>query len=411
MGFLDSLFGSKEDGPEKIRLSELGQWIDAQTVERDKKAEKAAVPLIRKARSIACSIVEDIDDLEKAKLPKDVHKRAAKAVKSGKPSFIRSMRSALDSVDRSPDDSSEFGKVLSDSLQAIGKASVGPGRYLSLGYPEIIKSIQSSSKELLAVSDGIKEAHKPTKEHERIIGLKTAFDGYQESLAKSLNLMEILGKTRSKRSSDLERLSLIRSETEKVKKSMEGPPISDVRDSIKKYGREISSYQARIRSLISPLTRGLRKYSKVSIDQTHMISKILEDPVSGCVESGDEKLKKLLAGFLSSLEKGSIKLKDREKTLKKTSQAFDGLTDDLFESYRRSCKMLCESKRKLEKFTEFERAKSLGEKEAAIRIELDADDAEAKRMDESLKNQRRIQKELLEKIRALLQDMGYLLIE
>ncbi len=384
--------------------------MGSKEAKNEEQTHKASIPLIQDAEEILRSLEAYLDELDSTPLPKDVHKRAAKPVKTGKPSFIRSMRRAICTMTEASGTPLDFEKVFSAGLESIAKASIGPGRYLSFGYPMLMQEIQATSKELLVVSDKLTDALKPSDDHQKILSVKSAYDKYILSQKEMESLTSALDDAKKHLRIDKKNLKQIGADILSATNQMDGEEISGVKGSVESAESELATLDSRISGLISPLKRGLRKYSKVSLDESKSIDLLLADPVPACISLGAHGVWRVLTKFVSALEMGSVKLKDNDKTVNKAKQAITELTEDLFQRYDKAALQVSESRRRLEGFTVFNEIKSLKEKDIALRITVDSDQAEISRIEGHMGTLDKMIKNLQKHLGELMANAGYVLL-
>ena len=107
---------------------------------------------------------------------------------------------------------------------------------------------------------------------------------------------------------------------------------------------------------------------------------------------------------------GSVKLKDNDKTVNKAKQAITELTEDLFQRYDKAALQVSESRRRLEGFTVFNEIKSLKEKDIALRITVDSDQAEISRIEGHMGTLDKMIKNLQKHLGELMANAGYVLL-
>lgn len=348
MGFLDKLFGKKEEEkPLVLSLEEVKPWLEDKIREAEKEALDRLGPSVGEVENSRDTAKEAVLGIRDYEFPPDIKKKMYKPVLTSKPTYAKAMLDGLGTIHtneaKSIKELEEYHKTTLGTMKAIQKTQLGKGRYMLIAFREDMLRIGTALNSIIdtlnSLGEGLEEEKKKlsrlrelnskTDELNRMAGTVRRTDKKGED-------EEIRGLMRKREAAEEKLTKLLKSgeygEWVKAQKKLE---------SIKK---ETGGHMSRIVNSFAPLARVFRKYKKLVEEggvkgDIRVLEGYLQDPVAAFVneDPGCNGIKSILRAVQESMEQGLLQLneKERSKVLGKVRadlQLIDGLKAEVMET-------------------------------------------------------------------------------
>ncbi len=290
---------------EHVSFDELEGYISRQLGKENERIRDDAKRIIEEICRVRGSIALEIKDLEKAGIPKEVPKRAHKAIETAKPHFVKSMLAEIEKLEagaRNYAEIEEFNKKTKEALSSIEQMLLR-GRYLPIAFGEQYHRIVAQSKKLLEQSDQLdgllhskqaRELRKILLEQRYILEKKGEIR--KRSAAKTTARENLSGAEKD--------LKKIEDDIEKITKGMPYLAHKELEKKLKDTQEEVRKTGERIHEGITPLKRQLRMFKRGADRVTEkLIDAYIECPISGMMSDEKNEMDKLLASMKESAGK------------------------------------------------------------------------------------------------------------
>jgi hypothetical protein len=331
MGFLSGLFGAAKK-QESVEVPSLDSWLEARIESEAKGVVRKSERILGEIAETAAALREDVEALDKEGFS-DLDPRFDKIVRTAKPAYVKSMRSALSALEKGGSGLEgiiDFEKRLSAALDTIGKTSFGDGKFLNYPFQERMNPIQSNCRRLLDEDEALKRALSSNARLHSLRALKVRRVEYDDLRMRASKLRETAAKLRADVAYGQKRLTELNEEVEVLRAGAEYAKVTSLKDMIAGLESEVSGFDSTVHMVLSPVASSFRKYSKTVLDgkQAKIISDLKENPVDAFLSAGPGDIEAALDGFANSCRIGAINLKDPAKTLGKIEAAKERLTDE-----------------------------------------------------------------------------------
>jgi hypothetical protein len=331
MGFLDGLFGGEKKRT-LVASGELDSWLKSEISSESSGVIAKATPIVDSIEKIIQRLKVGIGALDAAGF-NDIDPRFDKIVRTAKPGFVRSMRLALEAPKLQRSDFSglsDYDKQLATCLDAIGKASIGDGKFLQYAFQQEMIRVQADCRRLL---DAREELSRTLTSNKRLAGLEIAVSGrarYIETQKKTKIIKEELTAILEAQAKDEQSLAALSLQLQKLESSAEFARISAHKERLTVMEHEISRTESEIHQSLGPLQSAFRRYEKVVADPSlAKLAKSLEHaPVETFLNATASEIDAVLEGLAKNLGNGSLAMKDADKVIKKVEVARSQLTEE-----------------------------------------------------------------------------------
>ncbi|GEM_PF-4837144 len=321
--FLARLFGAKEE-LKKLKKSELEGYIK-------KQLEKGSIEhLFRefsgRINELSETIKQRCDELGKAELQnKNIPLRALTIMEGNRKAYIQKtihftgrIKGILDELETLTNSSSIIEGVskMNEVFDEYGKSTQKPYYILQEFFANeshrIANDIKKISESIGNFKDDLKKSdiHKFQKVLDLLNKIKNR-EQRKKELEESKKELE-----RSFKEGERE-ISKINDKINKIKKSQGFNELAKLNDGLRIAKDEQKRFSDEIYYRLIPLSRALRKYSKISFDEKD-IELIVSEPFKAMAEIKTENLNKIFSGLAKSIKEGTVALKEnvRKKNLK-----------------------------------------------------------------------------------------------
>jgi hypothetical protein len=332
MSFLDSLFGGEKRELEQVRLPELESWLAKRIEEESAGVVADAKETITSIEDIVSKIRQDIKVLQAAGA-NEVHPRYDKIVKTARPAYVKSMLLTLEGLDfkgGNLEDIRAYDNRLASALDAIGKAGFGDGKFLMFTFQDEMKRVQGGCKRLLDKKEELDKILSSNDELKVLDDARKNYSLYREKIrrkdAAQTDILR-LGRSIADGQEELKRLD---SELESMRRSPQHTRAEELKKELIEAEDKVRLTETAVHNTLGPLKSALRKYGKTAFeaDKGKLAIMLEEDTVDTFFKSSPDAVHALLDGLEESIKKGSISIKDADKTLKRISAARGQLTKD-----------------------------------------------------------------------------------
>ncbi|MFH0862575.1 MAG: hypothetical protein V1875_06035 [Candidatus Altiarchaeota archaeon] len=386
MGFFDGLFGGGSK-PKRIPLARLDGWIeDRLRSDADAMAEDAG-PVAASAGELVARLREDLAGLDASGF-NDIDPRYDKIVRTAKPAYVKSMLLAAEGL-AAPigglDDLRAYEARLGEALDTMGKVSFGDGKFLTFAFRKEMGRVQGDCRKLLDAREKLQGILISDTESAKLSEVKERLNRYLELVGKSKALTEESERLRLEAESARKTAASLESELQALRGSPQYATMMEARGGLSVLEGRVSAMDSKAHMALSPLRSGLRKYEKLLLDkaQAKLTAGLQENPADAYFSAQDGAVEALLEGFVQAVSKGSVSLKDSEKTLRKVESARKELDDGLRREYFSLRDELMKQRMSVQSMPEAAKEDALGReigsaKEKAARSEAGAKEANEK---------------------------------
>ncbi|MFH1722270.1 MAG: hypothetical protein ABH950_06680, partial [Candidatus Altiarchaeota archaeon] len=344
MGLFDFLFGSSKGAENQSRqkegilleFSDIPLWVNNE-------AGKEKKDLMDEGELISANIINSAEEvysilkkLEKEPIPKTIHKKIYKILKTTKPEYVKSMFEALTPlVDfnlTDPDTLLSYHEQTSSALQKTAKLAFGPGRYIPAAFGEQSNQIQ------LRLKDAMDDSNKLAKllKSNRKLTAETKIRKEVELVEGLINQLE---KTRENEKNNHEKIKqndkLIASVKKEIKSLDQSDEIRIQKKSeveLSELNEELDLLENEVMNLLNSIKRFVRKLEKsqesnpgllAGVVNAQLNRKFLDSPVDLLTSPEGERIDEILTDYRSVLSGGKLSLsgKETKKILSKIDAA------------------------------------------------------------------------------------------
>jgi hypothetical protein len=166
MGFLDKIFGKKEEEqvePEAINigLDDLSALlIERQEAVHDEIMEDIG-SLVEEMMEVKGEVLLILKELKAKDFPKEIKDRVPKPVRTAKPKYIKAMEDAIKSIRVEKRDTAgyrTFHKKTMKTMKTIEKTQVGQGRYVAHSFEQDVLRIGGNLNRIIDAGKRVGEA-------------------------------------------------------------------------------------------------------------------------------------------------------------------------------------------------------------------------------------------------------------
>lgn len=337
MKFLERLFGrSKKEEPAKYTPDELISLLKEDFEQENKDAYSEASPILEDIyESFEClrTLALEIKDAE---CSVDVNPRIINVLRTAKPEFVREFTEAVKKRDGVAGLEEEK-TAISETMDLLAKAVMGPGKYVAAAYGEDFESIRKElknlavkKKELEAISCVDADPGGVITEIEHLIALSERRSSAEKGLGEASKKREALEK---------EGEVLVR-EKESIEQGDEYLEFLRKKDALKEALSEKEETENQVYNLITPLRRPLKMLRK-SLEENgdkgspvKELERYADDPVTHFVSGDPQDLKDLLSALKKNLEINADIKPDEKKRINHKIEMIeehdlDGIRKDL----------------------------------------------------------------------------------
>jgi len=320
--FLARLFKGKEE-LKQLKKSELEGYIK-------KQLEKVSIgQLFRKfsgrINGFSETVKQRCSELEKAELQnKNIPSRAITIMEGNRKAYIQKtiyfigrVRESLDELETFANSSSIIDKIskINEMFDEYNKSTQKPYYILQEFFANESHRIASSIKEISDSIGNFKDDLKKSDIHkfQEVLDFLNKINNREQRRKELENQKKKLGKDLDE---DEKNISILKHEIKKIKESPEFNELSKLNDKLRITENEQKRFSDEMYYKLAPLSRALRKYAKISLDEKS-IEMIVSEPFKAMAELETETLNKVFSALAKSIKEGNIVLKEnvRKKNL------------------------------------------------------------------------------------------------
>ena len=335
MGFFDSFFKKESEKKFEVRvkLSDLEVWIESEIISEKHNLEKHTKPYVKNIMNNSKKLLIELEKLSSKDVREDMDKRIWKILKTNKPKYEQGMLricTELIRISENPDD--HYAKNVKESLDGIGKLNFGEGRYLIAAYQKELIEIQSKCRILLEQYEGIQKLENEQPRLKSLSEISAKITGVNDVVMQ-------LTDTHQKENECLNEINAIEKKLEKEKKDLRkkeseiaGGESALDGERLEKIENILDNITDEVKRHVLRLGRGLRLYQKQSFEHGKVIAEFMEHPVN-VFHKSHEKVNAMLLDFQKAVENESLRMKDKQKTIKRIEDAKKTLNEETAKEY------------------------------------------------------------------------------
>jgi len=319
MGFLDFL-GKKE--PElkivSISFSELPSWVENHKTElKGGIADNYSDELGQALEKIG----DQLDNLEKASVGREVQKRIESIVVSSRDNYVSKLRKSLDEI--KPDENPlKLSEDITTTLGQIQKIDLKYGQRAGFGFVDEVGKVKKELNKLVDISNKLNESLDERKK--KLSKLRAV-----ETQLKNINgAIEEINKLEERRDKDQDELRESKHEKALKEKNVDDIEHSEQAETVAGIESELKNLKARkqeleslVLNILGPLKRVFKKFARAVAEGKASginVDRYAEDPVETYLR-GEHTLPDLLVKIQKAIQTGTVTLEgnEGEKTVKK----------------------------------------------------------------------------------------------
>ncbi len=385
MGFLDKIKklvenfekGVKEKREEDIPPTDVRldykkakSWLDSSSGPILQDIEAHVSDTSDSLKNIKARLEKDIIRLKNAKAEETQDKRLERAIINNKKAILSRLNTFCHNIRISKvtaAESPEFFDNIKDQMSHLMTDTSKNFYFVNTGFQSVSGDIKKDLFEFGKTVDEAIQYIKPLKS--KIESIDESYKIIEEidaEIEKSKNMENDIAHGEERLQKLVKSGEKLKKEIKKMEKGDEARALSKLNEEHKKILEEITTLEGKIVYAVSPISRGLRKYSRVaqlsSKEEEHLLAHYIEEPALAVEKDEGLKLfRKIIPELELYISKGSITLKDKIKV--KTLGALSKL---------KGASELDELKQKLE---------YLKKKETAIKKDIESDKTMQKKRD------------------------------
>jgi iron-sulfur cluster repair protein YtfE (RIC family) len=325
--FIKDLFKPEEKAPFEIRFDGIPRWLEScrqaaiGQLGSDTEKERAAI------RSSAGELGEVAGNLQAAQFNEAIHPRIRSIAQKSLPQYYRAVTAALEKP--LPDEPEEFYAAAAELLKACVNSAQSQGKYLTVAFPEEMKSINACVAE---IGRSINAMNGPVSLYRTAIDRISGADKLHDAL---VDLDEDLEKSREKEERILqriretdERIAAIKIAEKELERKRNEPDLTEQENALLKLRQEQEATLRQYSAVSMTASHVLRKAEKVARRQQKVSDERAISALTGILSDHAVPDPGVLAGVLDAayiparklIDGGEVALKNREEQALFSSQ-------------------------------------------------------------------------------------------
>jgi len=342
LGFIKKLFKKEEEAKEQVKLEELFDWftnkIKNEVEEINAKIRQGAEEIRHETKELE----QNLEILEKAEPdPKlNIQQRVKQVVYGHRKNYTRRLRLFLERI-QVPEGinhttAKEYCAIVDEELDQIAKNTIKSYYATQHLFHQQLEELTKNLKNISSLTTEIRKLSKEPR-IKKITNIKKDIKEIEKGKIMTITITEEM-ESMKKRKKALEILR--EQEHEQLQKIREGEEYENYND-LQNRKNELENQkrleESKLFNLFSPLDASLKKYERMSIEDTKLIIEYLEYPVKALVQDKELQILKVLENLSNNLEQGMIELKDEKKirTIKAIQKIQEQDLKELVKQYKK----------------------------------------------------------------------------
>lgn len=334
--FLKKLF-SKEIEKASVNLKDLDKWFEDKTKHYNSELAAYIKQKVSEIELIKKEVENANKELEEA-VPQDEEKimpKVRNVVEGARKNYMRQITQLMKEIRVEKEDVdyiSQFCKTIQQKFDLFAQAttkSFYTTQHLFHKQVEVLaQHIKNLDKTIGELNESIKKS-KSAKAKQ----IKTKISQLNKNTELLAGWKDSVSKFEEQKQELINQENKIQQQIQELKESKEYKEYEQdleqlkiLRDSLKKKSDEIFE-------LIAPLETALKKYERITLDNQKVVKRYVENLVQAFIEDKSMMLLELLGKLKSSIEKGSLDLKDKKK--EKTIKIIDSIEKEQLEKMQK----------------------------------------------------------------------------
>jgi hypothetical protein len=318
LGFIKKLFQKEETPKEQVRLEELFDWftnkIKNEVEEINTKIRQGAETIRHETKELE----QNLEILEKAEPdPKlNIQQRIKQVVYGHRKNYTRRLRLFLERI-KVPEEinhttAKEYCTIVDEELDQIAKNTIKSYYATQHLFHQQLEELTKNLKNISSLTIEIRKLSKEPR-IKKITNIKKDIKEIEKGKIMAKTIAEEMESTKKRKKA----LEILRQqEHEQLQKIREGEEYENY-NSLQNRKNELENQkrleESKLFNLFSPLDASLKKYERMSIEDTKLIIEYLDYPVKALVQDKELHILKVLENLANNLEQGMIELKDEKK--------------------------------------------------------------------------------------------------
>lgn len=258
---------------------------------------------------------EHIEVLKKAELRnQNIPVRAIHFMQGNRESYIKIVNNLINSVEIGEDYNSiiTFTDNFSTKLEHFTKATTKAYQVLQEFFANESRDIALNIKVIDSLVKQLKEIIKKGK-LERIKELENEITSIDHKKEKKLTLNRELKEKGSQKDTNVRLKAEFLDSQKKLKESEEYNEFLGLNELKKKSLSGLNDLNSKLSHSFSVINAALKKYERITVKDTSLLDKYIQDPVKSLMDDGELKILEYLKGTKENVSNNSIELKDKKK--------------------------------------------------------------------------------------------------
>lgn len=327
MGWLGSLFNKKKEiETANVELNELSSWFDQKTEPLIDNLEDDINEKLKEIKIQCQKTREHSKVLMNAKLMNEkIPERAMVIMNGNREAYLRSVNLFIDQI-KTPSiinirTISDFLSRFEANLDNFTKTSAKSYYVLQEFFKresgevaECIKRIDALSRSLLG--SGYKDIDVIGKQ---IAEIDTMLDMKRKA-------RELLQSEEAEYNSTNAAYKAAEEGLDKIKQTRDYKDFLEIEREKERVSKEMKRNDEEFSSMLSPVSKSMKKFSKMAVEDEDLINKYIESPIEGLLKDHDLKIIGIFSKIKEETEKGTLDLQDKKK--EKTIEAINSISKD-----------------------------------------------------------------------------------
>jgi hypothetical protein len=316
--FLKKIFVNKPD-IEEIKISELQQWINNKVSNLPFK--DFLKDYYSQIETIKENIIKRTQELQEQEVPKEhqvVEERIKNIVKGHRDNYVREITRFIEHLNQEKKEKHsslqyylgaiEFNTNLNKEFDGLAKRTAKSYQASQHIYFDQVEAVFKQMGELNLL---LRKFEKESENVQYIKKLQQSLSELEEEQVRTKNIKKDLTKKEEEMSKSKQELEKLKEQLEQLQKSKEYNQYQELKKQEESLNKEILDNENLIFSYFSKLSKALRKYERVALDNK-LITTYLEDSVKAFKDDQELNIKEILQGLNKSLD--SLNFDDKQKS-------------------------------------------------------------------------------------------------
>jgi len=359
--YIKKLFEKQEEIEEKtFTLDELNNWLLEKKASIGTQIKPSIGDSILKIQSRIQNVLGELDKLKSADLQNpNIPNRAKTIMEGNRDSFIKTMNRLFEAIDLSYDSYSELQDACKSIQKEIDDLAKSSGKSYQVLNQFFAREVQNIAIEIKHVAKELKNIHATIKDsnYSRADAFIKTISEVKRKIGIGKELKDKQNKAEEHKKNQQDLLVSIENEIEQLHEGSLFKEYTSYLEELNENTKKIKEVEHQIINEFSGLDKALKKYSKITIENSLLIRLYSDDPTKALSEDNEMNIVNILSSLSQQIENDKLGLdeKKKQKALGKCKQ----LNEDLLQKLHKKITGLKETEKSLKSKIKENKAKKL----------------------------------------------------